>query len=80
MQLGMLYRDMKLDLLDKPHNKLTLLSGRILPILLVLLLSLLQATSLMGYPFWKHARCNCLMIGAYWYCIFAFVKKSLSHG
>ena len=39
-----------------------------LPMLLVLLLSLLQETSLMGYPFWKPARCNCLMILVLYIC------------
>jgi len=48
-----------------------------LPILLVLvlLLSLLQASNLMGYPFWEPARCIVLW---YWYCIFALVNKNLS--
>ena len=39
-----------------------------LPILLVLLLSLLQATILMGYPFWKPARCNGFMILVLYIC------------
>ena len=42
--------------------------------MLVLLLSLLQATSLMGYPFWKPARYNCLMIPVLHICFVSITQ------